>query len=570
MSNEDDQVWITYNGEIYNYRELQQRLERLGYRFRTRSDTEVILHAYEEWGERCVERFRGMFAFGIADFRKRRLFLARDHLGIKPLYYARTRTGFAFASELNALKTVEFLDFTLNMRAMDQYLWLQYIPAPDTIWLEVSKLPPAHCMSVTFAGAVAKPEAYWRLAFRPDNRLSKDEWAEGLDAVLRESVRAHMVSDVPFGAFLSGGVDSSAIVAYMAQLTDRPVRTFTIGFEDEEFSEAQFARVAARRWGTEHYEEIITPDALELLPRLVRHYGEPFGDSSAIPTFCVSQAARQFVPMVLSGDGGDEAFAGYDRYTQWMEEWSQREKLVRTRLGWKRHLLPLASRLLPRRYEAPGRLPAREWIQYLECLSRDVRMRLWRPEWRTAIYWPPETFERVLRVARRYGPSHMAQYIDIQVYLPFDILTKVDVASMMHGLEVRTPMADHKVMEFAATIPAHFNIGRDERGEWQGKRLLKEIIARWYPPDYLRRPKKGFSLPLKKWMGRKGAWREIVEARLTGMDSELHAYFDSAAIRRLLSQNFGGALWLLLVLEEWLRQNRGRAPRTSHVAQSIP
>ena len=304
ICNEDGTVWITYNGEIYNYRELRLQLEGKGHQFHTKSDTEVIVHSYEEWGDQCVERFRGMFAFGIADLKQQRVFLARDQLGIKPLYYLRTASCFAFASEIQALRCIPHLDLSIDIQGLDQYLWLQYIPAPKTIFKEISKLPPAHYLTVTFDGDCSRAEEYWRIRFSPVRRRSEGEWLEMIEEVVRDSVKTHLVSDVPFGAFLSGGVDSSAVVAYMSRTMTEPVKTFSIGFEEDEFSEIDYAEVVAKKWGTEHHVEIVKPDALEVLPRLVKHYGEPFGDSSALPTYYVCQMARKHVPMVLSpGDG---------------------------------------------------------------------------------------------------------------------------------------------------------------------------------------------------------------------------------------------------------------------------
>ncbi len=320
LANEDETVWITYNGEIYNYRELREYLEAKGHIFRTKSDTEVIVHAYEQWGDSCVEYFRGMFAFAILDLRVRRFFLGRDHFGIKPLYYLRTNTFFAFASEIQVLRLLPDVDWTLDLGAIDEYLRLRYIPAPKTIYCNVQKMLPAYRLSVTFDGKCSPPEEYWQLEFRPNFRRSQEDTLEELDEVVRDSVRAHLVADVPFGAFLSGGVNSSTIVAYMAEILGRPIATFSIGFDETGFDELPYARQAANIWHTEHQEEIVKPAALSILPQLVQNYGEPFGDHSAIPTYYVSRLARSRVTMVLSGDGGDECFAGYeDTYGRWVE-----------------------------------------------------------------------------------------------------------------------------------------------------------------------------------------------------------------------------------------------------------
>lgn len=555
LANEDRSVWITYNGELYNFRELRAELESCGHLFRTNSDTETVVHAYEEWGEACVERFRGMFAFGILDERRGKLFLARDHFGIKPLYYLPGEGEFVFASELQALRRHRGAHLSLDLEALDQYLWLQYIPPPRTVFKEVRKLPPACRLSVSLDGKQGHPEEYWRLEYRPDLRRGEAETLEQLDGVLRDSVRAHLVADVPFGAFLSGGVDSSTVVAYMAGLLDHPVRTFSIGFEEEEFSELRYAEQAARRWGTEHHQELVKPDALGILPELARRYGEPFGDSSAVPTYYLSRLARRRVPMVLSGDGGDEAFAGYNRY----EAWTGRIHEPARRPLWRRALRPLLQVLLPRRFPPlPSAGPALEnWYAFVALLQRPQRMELWRPEHRSACAPRQALFEEAFRRAAEYPPCVKAQHCDFRTYLPCDILAKVDAAAMAHGLEVRTPLVDRKVVEFAFTIPESLQMRAGQDGKWEGKRLLKQVAERYYPREFARRPKMGFAAPLPRWFSPGGAFRNELESRLLAADSPLREYFQTETIRTLLNRNSSSPLWLLLFLDEWLRQNRG-------------
>jgi asparagine synthase (glutamine-hydrolysing) len=556
LSNDDGSLWIIYNGELYNFQEIKQQLLAKGHRFYTNSDTEVVLHAYQEWGERCVEDFRGMFAFCILDLKARRLFLARDPLGIKPLVYLSDAGRFAFASEIQALRCLPGLELTLDLQALDQYLRLQYIPAPATIFKQIHKLPPAHRMTVTFDGEVHGPELYWQLAFQPDLQRSEADWLELIDQTLRDSVRAHLVSDVPFGAFLSGGVDSSAVVAYMAQILERPVQTFTIGFENAKFDETSYAQQVAARWETDHHVEIVRPHALEILPDLVRHYGEPFGDSSAIPTYYVSRVARQQVPMVLSGDGGDEAFAGYESYRGWME-WLSGDNL-RYKPAWKRMLYPAARRILPGRYPDPAkRLPRlSNWMMFIEYFGNAQRQELWRPEYRQSIQDRQDVFEAAYARAQSYPPASLAQYLDIQTYLPFDILTKVDVASMMHGLEARTPIVDVRVMELAATIPHHLDIARSSSGEWSGKRLFKKVLERYYPAGFFDRPKMGFAVPIQAWLEGDVQRPDSLRQRLLDPGSALGEFFEPAAIQGLLEQKQYRKLWLLLILDEWLHQNR--------------
>ncbi len=475
MSNEDGAVWITYNGEIYNFQELRSELEKRGHRFHTHSDTEMVVHAYEEWGVHCLKRFRGMFAFAIADYRKRELFLARDPLGIKPLYYALGSNLLAFASELQALRRVPGIDWDFDLEAVDQYLYLQYIPAPKTVFRHVRKLRPAHFFTMPFYGPPSPPQRYWKLDFKPIERKEADLLAE-LDHTLRRSVEQHLVSDVPFGAFLSGGIDSSAVVGYMAQILKHPVKTFSIGFEEEGVNELPYARQVATLWHTEHHEEIVRADALAILPELVKHYGEPFGDSSAIPTYYVSRMARAHVPMVLSGDGGDEAFGGYNTYRNWLR-WLSKTGMA----WWKRPLFPLVSTFLPHRW--PKRKPTLEnWLTFMQYINVSWRQRLWRNEFRPICGMPIETMTEAFTETSGCDPLQTAQYLDLMTYLPYAILTKVDVASMMNSLEVRTPIVDIEVMEFAATIPSSDKMRRDVAGQQEGKWILKSCWKRISPP----------------------------------------------------------------------------------------
>lgn len=554
LANEDETIWITFNGEIYNYRELREYLRTKGYVFRTKSDTEVIVHAYEEWGDSCVERLRGMFAFAVLDERARRLFLARDHFGIKPLYYLRTDTFLAFASELQALRILPGVDWTLDLKAIDEYLWLGYIPAPNTIYRNVKKLPPAHRLSVTFDGQCSPPEEYWRLEFKPNLKRSEDDTLGELDEVLRESVRAHLVADVPFGAFLSGGVDSSTIVAYMAEMLGHPIETFSIGFEEADFNELAYARQVAKIFQTEHHEEIVRPEALSILPKLVQHYGEPFGDSSAIPTYHLSRLARSRVPMVLSGDGGDECFAGYDSYRAWMHYIAGPDP----RPLWRQMLRPIAEILMPWRYQplVTPKLSLSAWLRFVQYIPYALRQALWLPELHSACTEEQPLFEREYRKAASLSTCSQVQYLDIKTYLPYDILTKVDIASMMHGLEVRTPIVDIKVVEFAATIPESYNMKLDTGQQWVGKAMLKRNASRWYPKDFINRKKQGFALPISRWFGEDGILAGALTERLQDASSPLREYFTLAGMNELVKKKSTDHMWLLLFLDEWLRHER--------------
>jgi asparagine synthase (glutamine-hydrolysing) len=530
MVNEDGQVWVTFNGEIYNFQDLRSELRARGHIFQTNCDTEVIVHAWEEWGTECVRRFRGMFAFAIADWRRRKIFLARDHFGIKPLFYGWTDRFFAFASELRPISLLPGFDHeALDLQAIDQYLWLQYIPAPRSIFKHVKKLPPAHFLEIDMDHpGEAEPREYWKLHFRPDNSRSEKDWIHAIDEVLRDSVKAHLVSDVPFGAFLSGGVDSSLIVAHMSRLIKEPVRTFSIGFNEADFDERQWSTFAAQANGTKHTVKVVRPDAFSILPDLVRHYGEPFGDSSTIPTWHVCGLARSNVPMVLSGDGADELFGGYWSHGYWMDRFGN---------------------------SPPGHPALAEWLSHIQYMPTEWRALLWKHQHACTISLMLETFEREWNRVRNSDWLHKVQQMDIRTYLPYDILTKVDIASMMHGLEVRTPFVDLAVVELASRIPAHFAMDRTADGECRRKLLLKRVAELYYPEGFVHRPKMGFALPLARWFAPNGELRSEVERRLLGNDSTLQDLFNTNGIRHILDKGEPGPIWLLVVLEEWLRQN---------------
>lgn len=563
LCNEDESVWVTFNGEIYNYRELRRELENHGHRFRTESDTEVIVHAWEQWGEACVNRLRGMFAFGVADWNRRELFLARDHLGIKPLYFMQRGAMVAFASELQGLTALPQFGGEIDPRALDNYLFLGYVPPPRTIYADVSKLPPGHCMTVGFDGRTNGLREYWRLRFVPEEDRTFEEWAEEFEAVLRESVRAHLVADVPFGAFLSGGLDSTAIVGMMSQELATPVRTFSIGFEEETFSEVRYARQVARHWNTEHHEEIVRPDALAILPDLVRHYGEPFGDSSAVPTYYVSRLARRHVPMVLTGDGGDEALFGYGRYAGWARWINPGRK---RRVWWKRMLRPGLRVAMPGRFGPDTlRREARmeDWLTWMGTIKSEMRRGLWRPEYMGHVDQPMQEFEAIRKDAAELPAEAFGQYVDYRSYLPHDILTKVDIASMYHGLETRTPLVDVNVAEFSARVPWHMHVRQDEEGSYSGKQLLKRILRRDFPEEFVERRKMGFGVPLCHWFDEPKAGQEMRE-RLGRASSPIYEFLRPDAVRKLLANHSAAdndhstPLWQLLVLDEWLTQHRSR------------
>lgn len=561
MFSTDGSIGITFNGEIYNFRELKAELKAKGFSFRTHSDTEVIIYAWQAWGSKCVERLRGMFAFCIADFKQQTLFLARDPMGIKPLLYYYDDKAFGFASEMQALKKIPGFNKEISLASLDYYLWLSYIPAPQSIYKYVQKLPPAHCMTVSFSGEIKSITKYWQLEFRPDHTIKVTDWPEFANAKLKESVKAHLVSDVPFGAFLSGGIDSTLVVQYMAEQLNQPVKAFTISFEEDAFNELPYAQEAAKALGVDHYHEVVRPEALKILPDLVKHYGEPYADSSAIPTYYVCQLARKHVTMVLSGDGGDEAFFGYPRYQEWI-------KYLNTRLdvpAWKALLLPIAHAINPQRYSPLT--PTKDvysFLRFTEYLKHPVRKQLWRAEYHNKINerWPEIETEYALTKGAEL--LNRGKYIDQKSYMVYDILSKVDGASMMNSLEVRTPIIDKEVFEFAATIPPQVMFNQTNGNAPVEKYLLKSLLERRFPKDFVYRRKAGFSMPLARWFNKEdGSLFKEVSERLCDPQSPLYKFFTRDGIETILfkrdyPRHIGDSepIWQLLFLDEWLRQNQ--------------
>jgi asparagine synthase (glutamine-hydrolysing) len=560
MPNGNETIWITYNGEMYNYLDLKEELRQRGHEFVTNSDTEVVIHAYQEWGAECVTKFRGMFAFGLADFRTRKLFLARDHFGIKPLYYRIGKNYLAFASELASLREVDDAVPAGNLWALELYLRYQYIPTPHTVYREVYKLPPASYLLVDFDGQKSEPIKYWDINFRAQKGISEQEWEEQADAIISDSVRAHLVADVPFGVFLSGGIDSSLVALKMSRILDRPVQAFAIGFKEEQYSELAFARQVAEHCGIELHTAVVEDSSLDFLPELIAHYGEPFGDSSAVPTWHVSRLARERVPMVLSGDGGDEGFAGYVSYDYWMETDPVRLARQDFRRRAPRASFYWARQAFRTRWTSGSWHDLAEWQNTLYYLTEPSRRALWRAEYHDLIARSCEIFEQADKKARRNDRVAYAQYLDFQTYLPCDILTKVDVASMYHGLEVRTPLVDLRVMDLATRLPLSQRLGRNGGSERIPKYLLKKILGRTFPPEFIHRRKQGFAIPRDIWFLPGQPARRLLDSVLLDPRSRLYEFFNPGEIRVQLNvhskdRDNSNALWLLLVLGIWLGQN---------------
>ncbi len=557
MSNDDASVWITFNGEIYNYRELRRELESRGYRFRTASDTEVIIKAYEAFGPDCVGHLRGMFAFALWDARRRRLFLARDRAGIKPLVYAWNGRRLLFASELKALLQDPDLARELDSEALRDYLTFLYIPSPKTIFRGIRKLPPASYLLLDADGGEPVIRRYWQLEFRPEAGRGEAEWIEGLRAQLADAVQSHLVSDVPIGAFLSGGVDSGSVVALMARAAQGPVRTFSIGFEDEAFDEVGYARQVAQRYHTDHYEFVVKPDALEALPRLAWQFDEPFADSSALPTYYVSKITREHVTVGLSGDGGDENFAGYTRYARAL---ALHRGLDRGPGRLVRPFLALGGRLLPSGARGQGYLallgadPVDRYYQIMTGGRIGALRGLLGADVRDSVMpgLGPDRFRAHAGAAAAHDYVAAMQRIDIETYLPEDILTKVDRTSMLVSLEARVPLLDHVLMEYVATMPTALKLS-----DAGGKAIFKHAMADALPHDVLHRPKMGFGVPLARWF--RAELGDHAREVLLDSRTRRRGLLDTDAVARLLEEHRSGhrdratLLWAVLCLEEWAR-----------------
>ncbi|QAU35398.1 XrtA/PEP-CTERM system amidotransferase [Janthinobacterium sp. 17J80-10] len=565
LFNEDNSVVIVFNGEIYNFRELMAELVGLGHVFRTHSDTEAIVHAWEEWGEASVSRLRGMFAFAIWDRNSKTFFVARDRLGIKPFYYAQTTDGsFIFGSELKALLAHPMLPRTIDPCAVEEYFAYGYVPEPRTIYQGVFKLEPGHTLTLRVGASMASPKPYWDVPFLPLGTLTEADAASELNERLREAVQSHMVADVPLGAFLSGGVDSSAIVATMAGLTQEPVNTCSIAFNDPAYDESAYAAQVATQYKTRHHSETVDKDDYALLDTLADLYDEPYADSSAIPTYRVCQLARQRVTVALSGDGGDENFAGYRRHRLAMAEQRVRSAMP---LALRKPLFGVLGKIYPKADRAPRFLRAKTTF---EALSRDlvdgyfhgvsvmpdrVRHRLFSTAFRASLqgYGAAEVMRRHASAAPTDDPLSLIQYLDMKTWLPGDILTKVDRASMAHALEVRVPLLDHQLVEWISGLPSSLKL----RGQ-EGKYIFKKALEPQLSHDILYRDKMGFSIPLASWF--RGPLRQRVREALLGPVMADSGIFDMGFVTEMVEQHQSGRrdysapIWMLLMFEAFLRK----------------
>ena len=548
VSNEDGSVWVVLNGEIYNFRELRRALERNGHVFRTSTDTEVIVHLYEEHGADCVKHLRGMFAFALWDARARSLLLARDRLGIKPLFYAEVNGRLAFASELKALLELPEIGRQLNWRAVNHLFSFLTTPATESIVAGVHKLEPGHTLTVSPAGV--RKRQYWDVRFAPDHRSGEADLVAQLRALLEESVRLHRVSDVPVGAFLSGGIDSSSVVAMLARQSTRPVRTFSIGFREAGFDETRYARIVARRFGTDHRELVVDPDITGMVDDLAWHLDEPFGDPSAIPTYLVSKLAAEDVTVVLSGDGGDELFAGYDRYV--VERRERRWQSVAAPL---RGVLRTVAAAMPegargrnflRHYSLAG---AQRYLDAAACFRQDERGRLLHADAAAAVR-DDEAWREAAALLTSADDHWLSalQYFDLKRYLPLDILTKVDRMSMAHSIEARVPLLDHALVEFAATLPPGLKLNGTT------KYIFKQALRGILPDEVIDRPKQGFAVPLGRWF--RGELSGFLRERLLSRRARQRGILDAGTVERLIALHERGRpldqqLWTMLSFELW-------------------
>lgn len=558
LANENDSVWIVFNGEIYNFKELQEDLIKKGHVFKTRSDTETIVHLYEEYGVDCVKHLRGMFAFAIWDDNKKQLFCARDRFGIKPFYYYTDTEKFVFGSEIKTILKSEGIDKTLSYDALNSYFAFGYITSDRSIYNNIKKIQPGHCLLLSI-GKDAKIEIskYWDIHFEPDHTKSEEQWAEELGSALSNAVKSHMISDVPLGAFLSGGLDSSAVVAMMAKNSEQPIKTFSIGFKEEKFNELKYARQVAELYGCEHHEKIVEPESIDLLPKLVNAYDEPYADSSMIPTYYVSKFAREHVKVVLSGDGGDELFAGYEiyNYLNGIHKYSSGSPAF-NKIVWGS-----INKLIPEKVAGKG-------VTYFLSQNKEylgAHLCIWPEEERRRLIKDTGTFrynasselfkEELLKHAGKNDFITNLQYLDLKTYMVDDILTKVDRASMLNSLEVRVPLLDHKFAELSFNIPSTLKLKGKEQ-----KHILKQSMKNFLPDSIINRQKVGFAVPLSIWF--KDELKDYVNDTLLGSNPLMSNYLDKNYVRTMIEDNkdgmrdFSSRIWSLLCFEEWLKQTQ--------------
>jgi asparagine synthase (glutamine-hydrolysing) len=564
MHNEDESVWVVYNGEIYNADLLRARLEKRGHIFNSRCDTEIIVHAYEEWGSQCASLFRGMFAFAVINFNTNRGLLARDHAGIKPLYYRRGATWFAFASEIPALRDIRGEVPIARLDAIDEFLRFGYISSKETIYSDVFRLMPGSFVEFDLTSQLSSEIKFWDMSFPGKGNIAGEALEANAFSVIHEAVASHLVADVPVGVFLSGGIDSTLIALMCRDVSDAPVQAFNVSFREPDYSELEWAQIAANELGIHLHTSILDESILDSLPALLRHYGEPFGDSSCLPTYAVSRDAKTRVSVILSGDGGDEAFGGYSRYADWLcsDRWRGAGYAIRAR-DWKAIIPHLFRGYKALKY---GKLPTRhrDWLRQCAHFDDEIRAKIWRDD----IYRPDANLDQQPAFSLSNIETALlsrlsfAQYQDFHSFLPGDILTKVDIASMFHGLEVRVPLLDKHVLQFAGSLNGNDRIRIVNGGkEMITKVLLKQLLRKRFNKEFVDRYKKGFEIPRRHWLTNGSSGRNVIREirdrydllsklfRLPVIEAEIQRHspvLDSST-----------RVWYILCLALWLEHNEG-------------
>lgn len=564
MSNEDDSIWIVLNGEIYNYIELREGLKKRGHYFKSHSDTEVVLHLYEELGIKCLKDLRGMFAFAIWDQKRQRFFLARDRVGKKPLSYFYDGKCFLFASEIKSIIQDRRVKREIDFHALHDYLTYGYIPSPASMFRGIKKLPPGHFLICDKDGVVT--ERYWCLSYAKKLTIPITEYERRIIEILKESIRIRLRSDVPLGAFLSGGIDSSSVVALMSEFSPQRVKTFTIGFEDEDYSELRYARIVAEKFSTEHHEFIVRPEAIEILPKLIWYYNEPYGDSSCIPTYYVSKMTREYVTVALNGDGGDESFAGYLRYSAMkLAELMDRipksslnlplkilQSIRRRTFFQENHSLRYLENFIESLLRYPE--PYQRYVRWVGYFTNDQKDNLYSYDLKRIIDGR-DSSDFLAQIAEKSDAMKIVDKtmnVDVLSYLPEDLLVKVDIASMANSLEVRSPFLDHHLMEFAASIPANVKL----KG-LTTKHFFKKTLLNILPKEILYRRKMGFGVPISRWF--RNELKEFVRQTLLDECATKRGFFKRTYVEKLITEHQSSAklhtyrIWALLNLELWCR-----------------
>lgn len=555
LSNINKSIWITFNGEIYNFQELRQKLIKKNYKFKTNSDTEVIVNLYEEYGEDCTKHLRGMFAFVIWDDTNKKLFAARDRLGIKPFYYYIDDEKLIWGSEIKSILKANVKP-QLSLQALDQYVTYGHTLKNNSIYQNISKLEAGTSFSISpYSGSEIKFKKYWNLEYRPDYLKPQVEFEEEIRDVVNESIKMRMISDVPLGAFLSGGVDSSSVVASMSRLSERPIKTFSIGFKEQEFNELKYANIVSKKYNTDHHELILEPKSIDLLPELVNSYDEPFADSSSIPTYYLSKFAREHVTVALSGDGGDELFAGYSSYHNMLKLHNRpfNNKLTNS-------IISAAHRFIP------DHINLKKWAYYFSVESQNIGayLGIFKPYEKNNLYNKDlknqlknyQSESEKVKYLKSYNGDFISkmQQLDLNTYLVDDILTKVDRASMSNSLEVRVPLLDHKLVELSTRIPSNFKINNSGQ-----KIIFKNAFKQMLPQEIFSHKKQGFTVPISMWF--KENLKDYVGDTLMSNNTKLNSYFNSKEINNIINnhnkgkRDFSAKIWSLLFLEEWMKNN---------------